>query len=77
MKPYVNGFVFGFLDAEGRVDQKKCLRILDTSNSDKDFTFHRAIDMVANPVEAVEILVELQFKRILTSGQEKTAWQGD
>jgi copper homeostasis protein len=40
------------------------------------FTFHRAFDWTPNPLEALEQLIMLGAKRVLTSGQEPSAEKG-
>ena len=39
-------------------------------------TFHRAFDMTPEPLIALEALIDLGVDRILTSGQEPTAYEG-
>ena len=39
-------------------------------------TFHRAFDLVPDPIAHLELLVDLGFDRILTSGQAPTAIEG-
>ena len=39
-------------------------------------TFHRAFDMTPDPLVALETLIELGVDRVLTSGQEPTAYEG-
>ena len=39
-------------------------------------TFHRAFDVAKDPWKAAETIQKLGFTRILTSGQEKTAFLG-
>lgn len=41
-----------------------------------DNTFHRAFDLVADPFQALEDIISLGFKRLLTSGQSATALEG-
>ena len=43
---------------------------------DMKITFHRAFDVVANPKEALEVLIDLGFNCVLTSGQEEKAIDG-
>ena len=43
---------------------------------DREAVFHRAFDVTSEPLEALDQLVELGFKRILTSGQEPSVPQG-
>jgi copper homeostasis protein len=40
------------------------------------FTFHRAFDMVCDPVQALEVLIGLGVDRVLTSGQRASAIEG-
>lgn len=44
--------------------------------SPMEVTFHKAIDELENPVEAVEGLINIGVKRILTSGTKATALEG-
>lgn len=39
-------------------------------------TFHRAFDLCADPLDALETLIRLRFDRLLTSGQAPTAEAG-
>lgn len=71
----VNGFVFGALDEHGNVDIRACQDILQVT-APLPVTFHRAIDVCQDPLGAVQILVKLGFKRILTSGQKESALEG-
>jgi copper homeostasis protein len=41
-----------------------------------EFTFHRGFDEVANPLNALEQLIDLGVNRILTSGQAINAEKG-
>lgn len=70
-----DGFVFGILDMDGRVDQKACLALL-LAAGEKPCTFHRAFDWIKNQEEALESIVDLGFKRILTSGGANTVEEG-
>jgi len=70
-----DGFVFGVLDQDGRVDQKACKLLLDEAEG-LPCTFHRAFDICRDKEEAIETLISLGFKRILTSGGESTATAG-
>jgi copper homeostasis protein len=62
-----DGVVIGCLTAEGRVDAARCQRLLDAAGS-MDVTFHRAFDMTRDLGEALEDILALGIKRILTSG---------
>ena len=41
-----------------------------------EFTFHRAFDVVSNPLNEIENLIELGVDRVLTSGQKNKAIKG-
>jgi copper homeostasis protein len=38
--------------------------------------FHRAFDVTPEPLAALDQLIDLGFARVMTSGQEETAYQG-
>ena len=62
-----DGVVIGCLTAEGRVDQSRCERLMEAAGP-LDITFHRAFDMTRDLGEALEDIVKLGIKRVLTSG---------
>lgn len=70
-----DGFVFGALNNDRNVDEEVCKSLLELI-SPLPVTFHRAFDVTRDPFEALETLVKLGFKRILTSGQESSAEKG-
>ncbi len=70
-----DGVVFGCLTPDGQVD-KELTRILIAHAKGMSVTFHRAFDMVNDPFEALEDLIDLGIDRILTSGLEKSAVEG-
>ncbi len=70
-----DGFVFGILGMDGKVDQKACMA-LRLAAGEKPCTFHRAFDWIKNQEEALESIVDLGFKRILTSGGANTVEEG-
>jgi copper homeostasis protein len=69
------GIVFGILTPSANIDIARCAELLALAQPMKA-TFHRAFDVVAEPLQALEQIIELGFERILTSGQEPTAPQG-
>ncbi|EUC49509.1 hypothetical protein COCMIDRAFT_84424 [Bipolaris oryzae ATCC 44560] len=75
LKGLADGFVFGILDAEGRVDEERCTRLVRLAEP-RACTFHRAIDDARDLREGVEAVVKCGFKRVLTSGGEKSAVEG-
>ncbi len=62
-----DGVVIGCLKADGTVDAERCARLIDAAGP-LDITFHRAFDMTRDLGEALEAIVALGVKRILTSG---------
>ena len=76
-----DGLVFGFLSADGEIDIDRCGEILSllrgfSSGRTVQAVFHRAFDVVAHPVRALEELIDLGFDRVLTSGRAPTALEG-
>lgn len=66
----VDGLVFGAA-RDGRLDLtvlNDWVRAMRYRRADIGLTLHRAIDLVDDPVAAVDLAVELGFDRILTSG---------
>ncbi|UTC61962.1 copper homeostasis protein CutC [Treponema sp. OMZ 787] len=70
-----DGLVFGFLKKDGTIDAKRCEALIKIAGS-RDKVFHRAIDVVPEPLKALDELISLGFTRVLTSGQEPTAYEG-
>ena len=70
-----DGIVLGCLSAEGAVNLHQTEQLLKLARPLK-VTFHRAFDMCADPVRALEDLVGLGVDCILTSGQEASAFEG-
>jgi copper homeostasis protein len=69
------GFVFGVLSPDGRVNAEACRRLL-ASCGDTPAVFHRAFDRTPDALEALRTLIDLGFRRVLTSGREGTALDG-
>ncbi|XP_041735064.1 copper homeostasis protein cutC homolog isoform X1 [Coregonus clupeaformis] len=70
-----DGLVLGALTEDGRIDAELCMELLAVSRP-LPVTFHRAFDMVHDPVVALETLVSLGFERVLTSGCDCSALEG-
>lgn len=70
-----DGIVFGFLNEDGTVDYERCKRILEIIG-EKESVFHRAIDVVPDPLETLDRLASLGVTRVLTSGQQPTVREG-
>ena len=69
------GVVFGILTAEGKVDIERT-RLLVEASQGMDTTFHRAIDMTQDYLQAVEDVISTGCTRILTSGGYDKAVEG-
>src|ERR1700722_382091 len=70
-----DGLVFGILTEDGRADQARCSSLLRRMKG-KQAVLHRAFDATPDAFESLEILIDLGFNRILTSGQAETALAG-
>jgi copper homeostasis protein len=70
-----NGIVCGALDERDKVDVKTMALLIEAARG-FEITFHRAFDHVADPIKALDELIKLGVKRVLTSGQQNTAEQG-
>ena len=65
-----DGLVFGFLTPDGTIDRERTKVLTDIARSaGKDAVIHRAIDVVPDWKEALDILSDLGVTRVLTSGQ--------
>ena len=67
--------VIGALDSRGEVDMPLMRRLCDAA-SGMSVTFHRAFDVCADPIAAVEDVLALGCDRLLTSGHESDAFKG-
>ena len=66
-----DGLVFGFLHEDGTIDRERTRILAEMAQeAGKEAVFHRAIDVVPDWREAIDLLAELHITRILTSGQE-------
>lgn len=70
-----NGVVIGALLADGTVDIGTVSRLVREADG-LDITFHRAFDESADLAKALEDIIGLGIKRILTSGGCPTAYLG-
>ncbi|MBH8567419.1 copper homeostasis protein CutC [Microvirga sp. STS02] len=69
------GVVLGMLDATGRVDMAACQHLIEAANG-LQVTFHRAIDACPDQGQALEEIIRLGCQRVLTSGGQATALEG-
>ncbi len=70
-----DGVVIGALDADGDIDAALCRRLIGAAGR-LDVTFHRAFDAARDREAALETIVALGCKRVLTSGGAASAPQG-
>ncbi|TCO57979.1 copper homeostasis protein [Actinocrispum wychmicini] len=71
----VTGMVVGALGSDGLLDMAACEEFIDAAE-DKPVTLHRAIDVCASPQRVLDQAIELGFKRVLTSGGQRSALAG-
>jgi copper homeostasis protein len=70
-----DGIVFGMLRADGAIDRRRTAALIDAARP-LSVTFHRAFDVCRDPYMGLEQLIDLGVDRVLTSGQEATAFEG-
>jgi copper homeostasis protein len=70
-----DGVVFGILNEKNEVDFERNRILLELAKP-MSVTFHRAFDKIENQFNALDILIEIDFDRVLTSGKGKTAVEG-
>jgi copper homeostasis protein len=70
-----DGIVFGFLLGNGKLDLKRCRQLIKLA-AGRQTVFHRAFDVVKDPLAALEQLIDLGITRVMTSGQEASAYNG-
>ena len=71
----IDGFVFGLLKKDGRIDLDRTRKLVELSRP-KKVCFHRAFDYSRDGEEVIDDLIEIGVKRILTSGKRATAIEG-
>ena len=69
------GIVSGILHDDKTIDIERTKELVELSKP-LEFTFHRAFDMVTDPLKELEKLIQLGVDRILTSGQKQKAVKG-
>ena len=69
------GVVIGALTTHGAIDLDVCRQLMAAAGP-MTVTFHRAFDVTAEPIAALEDLAGLGVDRVLTSGQAANAWEG-
>jgi copper homeostasis protein len=71
----LDGVVLGILLPDARLDRDRCGELVQLAKP-MSVTLHRAFDMTADPLQALEDAIEAGFQRILTSGQANSAIEG-
>jgi copper homeostasis protein len=69
------GAAVGALTPDGDPDAAFAAALRDDGRG-MQLTFHRAFDACRDPHGALDTLIRLGFDRVLTSGQQPTAWDG-
>lgn len=70
-----DGFVFGILTSQNKIDTVRNKELVELAKP-LPCTFHRAFDETENSESALQDVINCGFKRILTSGKQKTAIEG-
>lgn len=70
-----DAIAFGVLHEDGTVDVKRCRQFI-TLTGKQPAVFHRAFDVTPDPFAALEQLIDLGVRRLMSSGQEATAYNG-
>ena len=70
-----DGVAFGLLQENGRIDARRTREIVAQVGA-KSAVFHRAFDVTPDPIEALASLIDLGVTRVMTSGQEESAFNG-
>ncbi len=69
------GVVIGLLHADGTIDAQRTKELVDIAYP-MEVTFHRAFDRAADPLAAMETIINCGCHRILTSGEVPNAGDG-
>jgi copper homeostasis protein len=69
------GIVVGILNDENEVNIESMKRVVQCAYP-MEVTFHRAFDVVRDPMKSLEEIIELGCTRILTSGQKSNCIEG-
>lgn len=71
----MDGVVIGILLSNGQVDKERVAKLVELAYP-MEVTFHRAFDHAAEPLKALEDIIDCGCQRILTSGGRNTAIEG-
>ena len=76
-KHAAKGVVFGILNSDFEISMHQNRELVELAKSlEMEATFHRAFELVQDPIQSLDHLIELGFDRLLTSGQHPTAMEG-
>lgn len=70
-----DGVVIGVLKADGTIDTDRTRQLMVLAQP-LSVTFHRAFDLTPDPYQALNDLLQLGVPRLLTSGQQASAYEG-
>ncbi|MDR1363200.1 MAG: copper homeostasis protein CutC [Spirochaetaceae bacterium] len=68
--------VFGILKPDGVVDAERCKALMKECGDGAGFVFHMAFDKTPDWRNALDTLIELGFRRVLSKGQAASAEAG-
>ncbi|MEO6166677.1 MAG: copper homeostasis protein CutC [Chitinophagales bacterium] len=71
----VDGIIMGLLNDDLTLDKIRCAELIQLARP-LSVTFHRAFDIVSDPFQTLEELINLGADRILTSGQKEDILEG-
>lgn len=69
------GIVTGILKEDNTIDIERTKQIIEIAHP-LAVTFHKAFDVVENSTQAIQQLINIGCKRVLTSGKQRTAIEG-
>ena len=72
--PVTLGFVVGVITRDGQIDVDAAARLRDVAE-DAPLTFHRGFDQVVDQDRGLEVLMELGYDRVLTTGGDPAVAQ--
>jgi copper homeostasis protein len=70
-----DAIVSGVLLSDGDIDEERTSQLIEAAGP-VPFVFHKAFDVCSDPFKALDQLIEMNVRRVLTSGQAKTAVEG-
>ena len=70
------GFVVGVITRDGQIDVNAAARLRDAAE-EAPLTFHRGFDQVADQDRGLDVLMELGYDRVLTTGGDPAVAQPD